>query len=384
MKKPPDNHIRASEYSDLDFGEQKQFSSTVRGRAAGLNPANRFDRMQTMATPDDATPDDDATGKSISTHYIPDKSRSILSKNDSPDIPYTYSINPYRGCEHGCIYCYARPSHEYLGFSSGLDFETKILVKFDAATLLDNEFQKKSWKPESICLSGNTDCYQPVEKRLQITRQLLEVFRKYRNPVRIITKNHLVLRDLDILQELASENLVGVMISVTTLDSDLAGRLEPRTSRPENRLRAMERLSFHGIPVGVMNAPIIPGLTDHEMPEILRRAAESGAKTAGYTMIRLTYALKELFSDWLDRHYPGRASKVLNSIRDVRGGELTSPEFGKRMVGVGEMADHIGRTFRLFAKRYGLDGHLMVSGDPAPFRRPAKHQMSLFSYEDGE
>jgi DNA repair photolyase len=377
-KKPADNYIQASEYNDLDNVEQKQFTTTTRGRGAGFNPVNRFEKTVIEKTPEDIHEEDLDPGKTVPTEYIPDNSRSILSRNDSPDIPYTFSINPYRGCEHGCIYCYARPSHEYFGLSSGLDFETKIMVKFDAPGLLEHEFRKPSWKAESICVSGNTDCYQPAERQFKITRELLKMFLKYQNSVRIITKNYLVTRDLDILGELARKNLVGVMISITTLDTELARKLEPRTSRPDNRLRAIQTLAHNGIPVGVMTAPVIPGLTDHEIPEILRQASEAGAHSAGYTMIRLTYALKELFKDWLDRQYPTKSEKVLNSIRSVRNGQLTSPEFGKRMRGEGAMAEHVSRTFKLFAKRYGLDTDSVLSRAPAPFLRNGSDQIGLF------
>lgn len=377
-KKHADNHIQASEYNDLDSVSQKQFTATKRGRSAGFNPANRFEGTAIEKTPEDIGDEDIDPERTVPTQYLIDTSKSILSKNDSPDIPYTYSINPYRGCEHGCIYCYARPSHEYLGLSSGLDFETKIMVKHDAAKLLEREFRKRSWKPEAICLSGNTDCYQPVERRLGITRDLLKTFLKFRNPVRIITKNYLITRDLDILRALAEANLVGVMISVTTLDTELARNLEPRTSRPDRRLQAIRQLAANGIPVAVMTAPIIPGLTDHEIPEILRQAAASGAQCAGYTVIRLTYALKDLFKDWLERQYPSKSDKVLNGIRAVRQGELTSPEFGKRMTGEGQIAEHIANTFKLFAKRFGVDRKEIVPADPLPFLRGGVDQTCLF------
>ncbi|NUM81043.1 PA0069 family radical SAM protein, partial [bacterium] len=291
--------------------------------------------------------------------------------------PFTYSINPYRGCEHGCIYCYARPSHEYLGYSSGLDFETKILVKYDAAQLLEKEFRKPSWKPEAICVSGNTDCYQPAERKLQLTRGLLKVFLKYQNPVRLITKNFLITRDLDILTELAKLNLVGVMISITTLDTELARKMEPRTASPTKRLQAIELLAKNNIPVGVMNAPMIPGLNDHEMPEILRLASEAGATSAGYTVVRLTWALKELFKDWLERTYPTKTEKIIHAIQDVRDGKLASPEFGKRMTGEGEMAAHIAKVFKTFTHKYGLNKKI-VRGHPAPFLRGGIEQFNLF------
>ncbi|MCB0833180.1 MAG: PA0069 family radical SAM protein, partial [Bacteroidetes bacterium] len=302
------------EFSEFEYVEP--VSIKHRGRSAGFNPANRFDKTHTKPTFEDVVEQEIR----VPTQYLADASKSILAKNDSPDIPFTYSINPYRGCEHGCIYCYARPSHEYLGYSSGLDFETRILVKHDAAALLEKEFRNPRWVPEAICLSGNTDCYQPVERKLEITRSLLKVFLRYRNPVRIITKNHLVTRDLDLLSELARLNLVGALISITTLDPELAHRMEPRTSLPKKRLQTIEAMAKAGVPVGVMTAPVIPGLNDHEIPEILRMASEAGATSAGYTVVRLTHSLKELFKDWLAREYPARSEKVIHSIEDTRHG----------------------------------------------------------------
>jgi DNA repair photolyase len=363
------------EYNDFGVIPQKQFTKTTKGRSSGFNPANRFDKFHSEQTADDIVEED--IGRPISTEFIRDNTRTILAENDSPDIPFRYSINPYRGCEHGCIYCYARPSHEYLGYSSGLDFETKILVKYDAAKLLEKEFLRPSWKPESICISGNTDCYQPAERKLQITRELLKIFLKYRNPVRMITKNLLITRDLDIIKELAQLNLFGAMISITTLDTELAHRMEPRTSIPTNRLKAIEVLAKNDIPVGVMTAPIIPGLNDHEMPEILRLAAEAGARTAGFTVIRLTYALKELFKDWLEREYPMKKNKIIHAIEEVRHGRLNTTEWGKRMSGEGAMAEHLARVFELYAGQYGLD-KTIPPGAPALFLRRGIDQINLF------
>ena len=370
----PENGV---EYNDSDLIPQKQFTKTTKGRSSGFNPANRFDEFHSEKSIDDVTEEDVDSDKTVPTELIRDATKTILSKNDSPDIPFTYSINPYRGCEHGCIYCYARPTHEYLGYSSGLDFETKILVKYDAAKLLEKEFLKPSWKPETICLSGNTDPYQPLERKLQITRELLKVFLKYHNPVRMITKNYLITRDLDIIKELSALNLFGAMISVTTLDDDLARRMEPRTSRPINRLKAIETLARSNIPVGVMTAPVIPGLNDHEMPEILRLASEAGATSAGFTVVRLTWALKELFKDWLQREFPDKYNKVIHGIQDARDGKLNTIEFGKRMRGEGEMAEQIARVFKLFARKYGLNKKI-VHGEPAPFLRGGVDQMQLF------
>lgn len=327
-------------------------SERIQGRAAAFNPANRFERLSIDDHSDDA---ENPYPESIKTTYYRDSTRSILAKNDSPDIPFTFSVNPYRGCEHGCIYCYARPTHEYLGFSAGLDFETKILVKTDAPQLLEEAFHSKYFEPQVIALSGNTDCYQPAERSFQITRELLKVFLKYRNPVGIITKNALVLRDLDLLQELAKWNLVAVTISITSVNPALISRMEPRTSTPERRLHAIRILADSGIPVGVNAAPIIPGLTDEELPEILRQASENGASYAGYILMRLPFAVKELFIDWVQREFPQRAGKILNRVRDTRSGNLNDPRFESRMTGEGEIAKAIENLFQMSCKRFRLN-----------------------------
>jgi DNA repair photolyase len=347
-------------------------SERIQGRGSAFNPGNRFEKLHI----DDSSRDsEDAYPERVKTVYLKDASRSILAKNDSPDVPFTLSINPYRGCEHGCIYCYARPTHEFLGFSAGLDFETKILVKTDAPQLLEEAFQSKSFEPQVIALSGNTDCYQPVERSLKVTRSVLEMFLKYKNPVGIITKNAMVLRDLDLLQELAKWNLVGVTISITSLNPDLIGRMEPRTSTPEKRLHAIRALADAGVPVGVNAAPVIPGLTDEELPEILRRASENGATHAGYIMMRLPYAVKELFVEWVQREFPQRAGKILNRVRDTRGGNLSDPRFGSRMTGEGEIAKAIETLFEISCKRFHLnEKHTKLSTQH--FQRPG--QLSLF------
>src|SRR5712692_2137188 len=305
-------------------------SETIKGRGAAFNPPNRFEKLHLEPLEIEKNPEDDP--QPIQTVFYKDSSKSILSKNDSPDIGFTYSINPYRGCEHGCIYCYARPGHEYLGFSAGIDFETKIMVKNDAPKLLEETFKKKNWRPQMVCFSGDTDCYQPVERKLQLTRQCLEVFLNYRNPVGIITKNALVTRDLDILKGLHALNLVEVTISITTLDAELARKMEPRTSAPYKRFETVETLASSGIPVRVNVAPIIPGLTDEEMPAILKEASARGAKFAGYTILRLPGAVRQLFLEWLQRELPGRATKIINRVRDIRGGELNDPRWGVRIV----------------------------------------------------
>jgi len=327
-------------------------SSEIKGRASSFNPHNRFEKISYELIEEEIDPE-----RTIATRYYRDTSKTILARNDSPDIGFRYDVNPYRGCEHGCIYCYARPSHEYLGFSSGLDFETKIMVKSEAHLLLEREFRKKTWKPQVVALSGNTDCYQPIERKLQLTRKCLEVFLKYRNPVGVITKNALITRDIDLLSELARQNLVLCTLTVTTLNRELQRTMEPRTSPPELRLNAIEQLATAGIPVGVSLAPIIPGLNDSEIPAILKRASDSGATFAFYTMLRLPYAVKDLFVDWLTRKYPDKAEKVLHRIREVREGKLNASEFGTRMSGTGEIAEAISQLFEVTCRKYHLNEH---------------------------
>lgn len=326
--------------------------SKAKGRAAGFNTPNRFEKTHLEPLDIDIAPDEDAA--SIPTIFYRDSSRSILARNDSPDIPFQYSINPYRGCEHGCIYCYARPSHEYLGFSAGLDFETKIMVKMEAATLLRQVFESKQWVPQMVAFSGNTDCYQPIERQLTLTRACLEVFLQFRNPVGLITKNSLLLRDIDILEEMAAFKIIHVMVSITTLDPELARRMEPRTSSPVNRLKAIERLAKAGVPVGVNAAPIIPGLTDEEIPAILKAAAGHGATSAGYILLRLPGAVEPLFQDWVRREFPERAGKIINRIQDTRQGRMSDARFSTRLKGEGQMAETINRLFTLHAQKHGL------------------------------
>ncbi|MEZ4701355.1 MAG: PA0069 family radical SAM protein [Rhodothermales bacterium] len=346
-----------------------------RGRAAAYNPPNRFEPMHLE---EDPAALDAGELRQIRTEFFFDTTKQALSKNDSPDIPFTYSINPYRGCEHGCIYCYARPSHEYLGFSAGLDFESRIVVKQDIATLLADAFDKPSWTPQSIMLSGNTDCYQPVERRLRLTRACLEVFARYRNPVSIITKNALITRDLDLLEELAALHLVSVTLSITSLRPELIQAMEPRTSRPEARLRTIEKLAERGIPVGVMVGPVIPGLTDEELPDIIKAAADHGAQRAHYVMLRLPGAVRELFLTWLDHAFPDRKQRVVNRLTELRGDELTDSRFGVRMRGEGHWAAVISRLYRLTIQRLGLN----QPREPLAtqhFRRPSKAgQLDLF------
>jgi DNA repair photolyase len=339
-----------------------------KGRGASTNPTNRFERVAVeMEVPG---PD------RVPTELLRDGSRSIIATNDSPDVGFSASINPYRGCEHGCIYCYARPSHEYLGFSAGLDFESRILVKEDAPELLRKELSSPKWTPRTIALSGNTDCYQPVERKLEITRRCLGVFAELRHPVSVITKNEMVTRDIDHLQALAEHGATAVSISLTTLDGELARRMEPRASHPRERLKAVERLAAAGIPTGVMVAPVVPGITDHEVPKILEAAAAAGAQTAGYVMLRLPGAVAGLFEKWLEEHFPDRKDKVLNRVREMRGGQLYDSTFGNRMRGEGIFAEQIRATFETFRRRYGLD-RPFPELSTAAFRRPGE-QLSLF------
>jgi len=321
-----------------------------RGRGAGLNPANRFDPRHIEEDPSEL---DKSERRSVPTRLLRDASRTILAENDSPDVPFTYSLNPYRGCEHGCVYCYARPSHEYLGYSAGLDFETRILVKHDAPRLLARRFENPRWVPRVVALSGNTDPYQPAERKLELTRSCLEVFLRYRNPVGIITKNHLVTRDVDLLAGLAELNLVTVRLSVTSLRDEITATMEPRTSRASRRLDAIRILSEAGVPTGVMIAPVIPGLTDEEIPSILEAAREAGATSASWIPVRLPGAVEELFEEWIEREYPDRADRIRRRIRSIRGGRMNDTRFGSRMRGEGEWADVLGRLFSMHADRLG-------------------------------
>ncbi len=354
--------------------EQQQKNPALHGRGTAANPPNRFERTEYLPILD---PEADPTSP-VKTQFLKDASRSLLTTNDSPDVGFDASINPYRGCEHGCIYCYARPYHEYLGFSAGLDFETRILVKENAPQLLREELASPKWQPKVVAISGVTDAYQPIERRLRLTRQCLEVLAEFRNPVIIITKNHLVTRDIDVLCELAGFNATMVCVSVTTLDADLARVMEPRTSTPANRLEAIKALSDAGVPVRVLVAPIIPALTDHEVPSIIQAAVDAGAEYAGYTVVRLPYGVSELFEGWLEEHFPDRKKKVLNRIRDIRGGRLNDPNFGTRMRGEGVFAEQIRSMFQLACRRSGVKlgaRELSIS----EFRRPDEAQLSLFS-----
>lgn len=341
-------------------------------RGAPENPANRFEKIH-LEPDEDWNPEDDVLPR---TQFLVDHSKTAIAYNDSPDIGFNASLNPYRGCEHGCIYCYARPTHEYLGFSSGLEFESKIMVKLNAPELLREELSSPKWKPQVLVMSGITDCYQPVERKLKITRRCLEVLLEFRNPVAMITKNFLVTRDIDVLSELAKHHCVSVCLSITTLDTNLRKVMEPRTSPPQARLSAIHKLSEAGVPVAVNVAPIIPGLTDHEMPAILNAAREAGATSAGFTIVRLPYANAPLFEKWLETHFPDRKDKVLNRIRAMRGGKLYDAQWGKRMRGEGIFAEQIEMMFDIARRKAGFKDEprgLSITS----FRRPGGTQLSL-------
>ncbi|HSG81558.1 MAG TPA: PA0069 family radical SAM protein [Gemmatimonadota bacterium] len=348
-------------------------SASVRGRGVAHNPANRFEPIEVVRDRWD-----DPADPAPRTVLYRDFTRTVIARNDSPDVGFETSINPYRGCEHGCVYCYARPYHEYFGLSAGLDFETKIFVKEDAPRLLRVELSKPGWTPQVLALSGVTDPYQPAERRLKITRGLLEVLAEFRNPVGIVTKNYLVTRDLDHLRQLARFQAAAVTISVTTLDDELQRIMEPRTSSPARRLAAIARLAEAGIPVSVNVAPVIPGLTDHELPRILEAAAGAGATGAAYLVLRLPHGVKGLFEGWLAQHFPDRKDKVLNRIRSLRDGRLSDARFGKRHRGEGPWAAQLANLFQVTCRRLGL-GREGPRLSAAAFRRPPRGvQLRLF------
>src|SRR6185436_7278615 len=365
---------RLRRFASCDCRPYSAVMAPVRGRGTGSNPPNRFYRRSVVPDPDAAPDPDEPLPR---TQFIKDTARTIIAQNDSPDVGFDRSINPYRGCEHGCVYCYARPFHEYLGFSPGIDFETKILVKEDAPKLLREELSSPRWKPQAIAISGVTDCYQPAERKFGLTRACLEVLAEFRNPAWIITKNHLVTRDIDLLKDLARHQAVAVAVSITTLDPELARIMEPRTSTPARRLAAIEILSAAGVPVGVNVAPIIPGLTDSEAPAILKAARKAGASFAGHSIVRLPHAVAGIFEAWLEEHYPARKEKVLNRIRGVRGGALNDPRFGSRMSGDGVYAEQVEALFKLSRKKAGLSDD-RPSLSAAAFRLPPGPQLTLF------
>jgi DNA repair photolyase len=325
-----------------------------RGRGSHSNASGRYERFARVQTDDGwGILDEEASPKRTTVHR--DASRSIITRNSSPDISFDRSINPYRGCEHGCIYCFARPTHAYLGLSPGLDFETVLYAKPNAAQLLETELRHKDYRPRPIALGTNTDPYQPIERSHKVTRSILEVLSAFHHPVTIVTKSNLVTRDIDILGPMAERGLVRVALSITTLDRRLARKMEPRAATPGRRLDAIDLLSRAGIPAAVMVAPVIPALNDHEIEAILGRAAEAGATSAGYIALRMPLEIKGLFREWLQEHYPDRAAHVINLMRDMRGGKDYDAEWGKRMVGAGAYAKQIGQRFRLTARKLGLE-----------------------------
>ncbi len=350
------------------------FPQPPKGRGAVANPAGRFEPLQ--YEPEYSEYDEEIPAPK--TRFYEDTTKSIISYNQSPDIPFNAGINPYRGCEHGCSYCFARPGHEYLGLSAGLDFETKIFVKRRAAALLRKALSSPGWQPQVIAISGNTDPYQPAEKHFRITRECLEVLAEFRNPAALITKNHLVTRDIDILADMAAWNGVSVAVSVTTLNHELARKMEPRAASPARRLDAIRMLSQAGIPVSVMVAPIIPGLNDYEIPAILQAAKAAGACSASYIILRLPYGVKKLFGDWLETHFPDRKEKVLNRLRDMRGGKLNNAEFHQRMRGEGAFAEQVRSIFQMSVNRLEMTGEHRQSLSTAHFRIPGTAQLSLF------
>lgn len=373
--------------------------ASARGRGSAINPASRFETISLAQLPAGGGDDDliwcgvdeeEADGgaaraaKRVPTSVYRDKTRTVINAVDSPDLPFSWTINPYRGCEHGCVYCYARPTHEYLGMSSGLDFETKIYAKVDAVELLKRELSRPKWRGDPIAMSGITDSYQPIERRLRITRGCLEVMAARRQPVTIVTKSALVARDVDVLSRLAAVGAARVAVSLTTLDAELSASMEPRACAPARRLEAMRKLSEAGIPVMVMTAPIIPGLNDAEIPRLLEAAAAHGAVHAGYVLLRLPWQNKALFLDWLKRREPAKAARIEGLVRDARGGGLYRARFGERMRGEGAYARQIGQTVRIFAKRYGLDRPIPPLNSREFIRVPveaapdADHQLRLF------
>lgn len=352
----------------------------TRGRGSTINHTGRFERLAyddadtDVVQPDEFAEDSPARPR---TELYRDSSASIIARNDSPDVGFDASVNPYRGCEHGCVYCYARPTHEFLGLSAGLDFETKLFVKENAPALLRTALSSRSWKPTPLALSGVTDPYQPIERRLRLTRGCLEVLAEFRNPVIVITKNHLVTRDVDLLSSLAEHRAARVFVSVTTLDATLARTMEPRTSSPERRLEAIATLAQAGIPTGVLVAPVIPALTDSEIPKIVESAAHAGARHAGYVVLRLPHGVKAIFEQWLDAHYPDRKEKILSRVRALRDGKLYQSGFGERMGGTGIFAEQIGALFEASVRKHGLADR-GESLSTAAFRRATPGQSELF------
>jgi DNA repair photolyase len=346
--------------------------AAIKGRGASGNPRERFEKLTRERV------EDEPIESGPDTVITLQRARSIISRNDSPDLPFSQSINPYQGCEHGCIYCYARPSHAYLGLSPGLDFETRIFAKENAAELLRLELSRPDYRCELISLGANTDPYQPTERKQRITRSILEVLWEFRHPVGIVTKGSLIERDLDLLEPMAREGLAQVFVSIGTLDGEIARTLEPRAAAPFRRVETVRRLSARGVPCGVLVAPVIPFLNDKDMEVVLEAVADAGAKMAGYTLLRLPWELKGLFKNWLEQHAPLKAERVMARIRDMRGGRENDPEFGSRMKGEGQYAELLRDRFRVACKRLGLNADKRFQLDAGKFRRPQPPQGSLF------
>lgn len=353
----------------------ESYPEYIKGRGAQLNPQNRFQKHSLDTEAADGL--DEALLPDSQTQVFLDYPKKIVNKVPSPDVPLDYSINPYQGCEHGCVYCYARNAHEYWGYSAGLDFESKIIVKENAPELLKKELKNPRWEVKPIMLSGNTDCYQPLERKYELTRKCLQVCLDFGQPVGIVTKNALVLRDLDILQKMAEQDLVHIHLTVTTLDEELRRLMEPRTSSGKKRLDTVRKLNEAGIPTGVLLGPIIPGLNNHELAALMEKAAEAGAVTAGYTYVRLNGAVGKIFEHWIRKNLPDRAEKVLHQIRESHGGNLNDSQFGRRMRGEGPIADGVNRLFKILKSKYFSEGGFPPYNCEA-FRIPPEGQLSLF------
>jgi len=349
-------------------------SSYFKGRGAQIKSENKY--LKNQYTTDHIEGLDEELLESPQTQIFHETPKKIVNKVNSPDLNFGYSMNPYQGCEHGCIYCYARNTHEYYGFSAGLDFETKIIIKQNAPDLLEKHLLQPAWQAVPIMLSGNTDCYQPQEKKFQITRKMLEVLLRYRHPVGIITKNALIQRDIDLLKELANDRLVNVMISITTLNEELRRQMEPRTASAVKRLQTIEALAKEGIPVGVMNAPVIPGLNHHEIPNILKAASDHGATACGMTVVRLNGSISKIFEDWLRKNFPDRFEKVWNQISELHGGNVNDSVFGRRLSGDGNIASAIQQLYQIAKKKY-FTGKRLAPLDLTKFRKGGN--LNLFS-----
>jgi DNA repair photolyase len=359
-----------------ETGKPFQNLGLTKGRGAQYNPSNPFLKQEYVLEHIEGL--DEPWEQPLATRFFQETPKTIVNEVKSPDLGLMYSMNPYQGCEHGCVYCYARNTHAYWGLGAGLDFEQKIIIKENAAQVLSQQLENPRWVVRPIMLAGNTDCYQPIEAKKKITRQLLEVLLQYRHPVSMITKNSLILRDLDLIQELSKHQLVHVNISITTLDEALRLKLEPRTATGAKRLAVVKALSEAGVPVNVMAAPIIPGLNDHEVPAILEASAAAGALSAAYTLVRLNGAVGETFEDWIHKAYPERASKVLNQIKACHGGTLNDSQFGRRMTGEGRWAETIKALFKISLRRH-FQGRAMPAYNLSAFSPRAGKQLSIFS-----